>query len=114
LGHIGLWTPSQVFPHDFFQPFIDTASALIPYGAAIIMADLLRTRAINKGRWFAGDGRTKRAVSANYVRVAVLCGVAGYVSLILWGLAFAPPTLAELPASVLNACQRPLSQSRSH
>ena len=103
LGHIGLWTPSQVFPHDFFQPFIDTASALIPYGAAIIMADLLRTRAINKGRWFASDGRTKRAVSANYVRVAVLCGVAGYASLILWGLAFAPPTLAGLKIDAPNA-----------
>ena len=46
-----------------------------------MVADLIRSRAIKNGTWF------RRAISANYVRVAVACGLAGYAGLVLWGLA---------------------------
>lgn len=103
LGHLGLWTLSPVFPHDFFQPFLDTASALIPYGMAIMVADLMRKRAIGKGRWFGAAGPKRRTIGANYIRVAAVCGIAGYIGLVLWGLAFAPPTLAGLKIDAPNA-----------
>ncbi len=74
------WTPSPVFPAKFYQPFIDTASTLIPYLLAIMAADLVRSRAIRNGTWF------RPGINANYVRVAVLSGFAGYAGLILWGL----------------------------
>src|SRR5262245_40545797 len=47
---------------------------------AIMVADLIRRRAIKKGGWF------RPTTSANYVRVAVVCGLAGYAGLVLWGL----------------------------
>jgi hypothetical protein len=80
LAFFGLWTPSPVFPQKFYQPFIDTASTIIPHLVAIMAADLMRRRAIKNGAWF------RRAISANYIRVAVVCGFAGYAGLILWGL----------------------------
>jgi uncharacterized protein (DUF2384 family) len=81
LVFFGLWTPSPVFPEKFYQPFIDTASTITPHLVAIMVADLIRSRAIKNGTWF------RRAISANYVRVAVACGLAGYAGLVLWGLA---------------------------
>lgn len=103
LGRLGLWTLSPVFPRDYFQPFIDTASALIPYGVAMMVADMLRKRAIGKGRWFGMAGRNRRTIAANYVRVAAVCGLAGYLGLVLWGFVFAPPTLAGLKIDAPNA-----------
>jgi uncharacterized protein (DUF2384 family) len=81
LVFFGLWTPSPVFPEKFYQPFIDTASTITPHLVAIMVADLIRSRAVKNGTWF------RRATSANYVRVAVVCGLAGYAGLVLWGLA---------------------------
>jgi hypothetical protein len=92
LGQLGLWTMSPMFPQTVFQPFLDTASALVPNAAAIILADILRKRAIDKGRWFSTSGTRRRNNIANYIRVALAGGVAGYVGLILWGLAQQVPT----------------------
>jgi hypothetical protein len=103
VGDLGLWTVSQVFPQTFFQPFIDTASTLVPHGTAIMIADLMRKYAISKDRWFGGAAGKRRPNSANYVRVALGCGVAGYVSLVLWGLAFQEPTLLQLKIETPNA-----------
>ena len=45
------------------------------------------------------------ANGANYIRVAVVCGIAGYVGLILWGLTQLPPTRdgfrIEVPSALL-------------
>jgi len=92
LGQLGLWQMSPVFPQTVFQPFVDTASTLVPYATAITIADLMRRHLVNMGSWFAAHPAHRRTNSANYVRVAAVCGVAGYVGLILWGLALAPPT----------------------
>jgi hypothetical protein len=98
-AHLGLWAVTPFFPRTWYQPFIDTASAVILYGAAIMTADLVRSHYINKGSWFASSGPRRRAISANYVRVAVACAIAGYVSSILWGLAFQGLTLDWLKAA---------------
>jgi uncharacterized protein (DUF2384 family) len=87
LGFLGLWAPSLVYPQKLYQPFIDTASTLVPHCVAIMTADMIRGRAIKNGSWFRAVGQDRRDV-ANYVRVAVMCGLAGYVGLILWGFAF--------------------------
>ena len=92
LGEFELWHRSPVFPATVFQPFFDAASTLVPHTTAIMVADLMRRHAINKGAWFASSGARRRPNGANYVRVALACGVAGYVALILWGLTQGPPT----------------------
>jgi uncharacterized protein (DUF2384 family) len=97
LGHIGLWAPSVVFPQKLYQPFIDTASTFVPHLVAIMVADLMRGRAIKNGTWF------RREIGANYVRVAAVCGVAGYVGLVLWGFTFQSLTLDGLLIDAPNA-----------
>jgi hypothetical protein len=92
LGQLGLWTMSPMFPQKVYQPFLDTASTLVPNAAAIMLADLVRKRAINKGWWFSTSGTRRRGNIANYIRVALASGVAGYVGLILWGLGQQVPT----------------------
>jgi hypothetical protein len=105
LGQLGLWTTSAVFPQTVMQPFWDAAATFVPYATAIIVADLVRRRAIGKGRWFVTSGQRQQASGANYVRVAVICGVAGYLALIIWGLTQAPPTQdsfrIEIPSALL-------------
>ncbi|MCK1651575.1 hypothetical protein IVA88_09010 [Bradyrhizobium sp. 149] len=105
LGQLGLWTTSAVFPQTVMQPFWDAAATFVPYAAAIIVADLVRRRAIGKGRWFVTSGQRQQASGANYVRVAVICGIAGYLALIIWGLTQAPPTedsfRIEIPSALL-------------
>jgi hypothetical protein len=86
LGQLGFWQVSRMFPQTVMQPFVDAVAILIPYAIAIMTADLMRRRAVSKGSWFATSGQRQRANGANYIRVAVVCGVAGYVGLILWGL----------------------------
>ena len=103
LGQLGLWTVSLVFPQTVFQPFLDTASTLVPHATAIMVADMMRAHSITKGTWFGDSGARRRANNANYVRVAVACGVAGYVGLILWGLIQGPPTLDSFKMEVPNA-----------
>jgi uncharacterized protein (DUF2384 family) len=94
-----LWRVSDFFPQVFYQPFIDTANTFVPHATAIMVADIIRSHAIKKGSWFVAIGRQRRAISANYVRVGVICGVAGYVGLIIWGLAFQQITANQLKMS---------------
>jgi hypothetical protein len=103
LGQLGLWTMSPMFPQTIFQPFVDTASTLVPHATAIMIADLMRTHAINKGSWFGSSGLVRHANGANYVRVALVCGVAGYVGLILLGLIQQAPTSDGFKIEVPNA-----------
>jgi Protein of unknown function (DUF2384) len=107
-GRLELWSASLIFPQTWFQPFIDTATWLIPHCAAIIMADLMRQRAIKKGTWFRAAPRNSHMLSAKHIRVAVVCGIAGYVSLILWGFVFLTPDaitakglLVDVPNSLI-------------
>jgi hypothetical protein len=97
------WQLSVVFPATVFQPFIDTVSTLIPHLTAIIVADMMRRHAIDTGTWFKAYGARQRANSANYIRVALVCGVAGYVALISWGLTQASPSLDGFKIEVSNA-----------
>ena len=103
LGQLGLWTMSPVFPQTIYQPFVDAASTLVPHATAIMVADLIRRRAINSGSWFDQPGSGPRANGANYVRVALVCGVAGYVGLILLGLTQQAPTMDGFKIEIPNA-----------
>jgi hypothetical protein len=102
-GQLGLWTMSWVYPQTMLQPFLDAAATLVPHATAIMVADLMRRRAVNKGSWFAASGQPQRANGANYIRVAVVCGVAGYLGLILWGLTQGPPTQDSFKIEIPNA-----------
>jgi hypothetical protein len=70
-----------------------------------MLADFVRRRAIKKGRWFSTSGPMKSNNIANYIRVALASGVAGYVGLILWGLGQQVPTsdgfMIEAPFALL-------------
>jgi hypothetical protein len=105
LGLLGLWTPSLVFPQKLYQPFIDTASTLIPHCVAIMVADPMRAHAIKKGTWFRVGRRADHGISANYIRGAMICGLAGYIGLILWGFALQSLTvdglLIDAPSALL-------------
>jgi uncharacterized protein (DUF2384 family) len=103
LGHLGLWAVSLVFPQTVFQPFIDAAATLLPHATAIMVADIMRRHAVAKGSWFSSSGAQRRANSANYIRVALVCGVAGYIALILWGLTQQAPTVDGFKIEVPNA-----------
>jgi hypothetical protein len=103
LGQLGLWTMSWVYPQTMSQPFVDTVATLVPHATAIMVADLMRGRAVNKGSWFATSGQGQRANVANYIRVALVCGVAGYLGLILGGLVQGPPTLDSFKIVLPNA-----------
>ncbi len=104
IGHFGLWTVSPVYPQMYYQPFLDTAATLIPHGAAIMTADLMRRRSIKRGTWFRAAHLKSPVISAKHVRVAITCGVVGYVSLILWGLGFQPSlTMKGLGIDAPNA-----------
>lgn len=102
LGQFGLWTLSPPFPKTYYQPFVDTAAILIPFGTAIIAADLMRKRAIKKGWWGAVPRSARTAINGNYLRVAFVCGVVGYAGMLLWGLTLAPLTLAGLQIDAPN------------
>jgi hypothetical protein len=96
LARLDLWAVSTYFPRTWYQPFYDTASAAVLYGTAMMVADSIRAYHVKKGAWFGTAGVRRQPISANYVRVAIACGLAGYVSLILWGLAFQGVTLDAL------------------
>jgi hypothetical protein len=102
-GQLGLWAMSDPYPQTMLQPFVDAVSTLVPHATAITVADLMRRRAVKKGSWFAASGQGQRANVANYIRVAAVCGVAGYLGLILWGLTQAPPTQASFKIEIPNA-----------
>jgi hypothetical protein len=105
LGQLGLWGPSPVFPQTIFQPFVDTAATLVPYATAIVIADLMRRHAIKNESWFGSLGHGRLANGANYVRVALVCGIAGYVALVIFGLTQQGPTpdffKMEAPSALL-------------
>jgi len=103
LGQFGWWAMSQEYPQTVLQPFLDAVSTLVPHATAILVADLMRRRAVKKGYWFAASGPRRHAKGANYVRVAAACGVAGYLGLILWGLTQGPATPASFKIEVPNA-----------
>jgi uncharacterized protein (DUF2384 family) len=88
VGYIELWSVSPVYPQKLFQPILDSIAILIPHCVAIMVADLIRTRALSRGRWFPVSHRSRSGIGATYIKVAVVCGVAGYAVLVLWGLAF--------------------------
>lgn len=103
LGQSGWWKMSLGYPQTMLQPFVDAVSTLVPHATAIMVADLLRRHRISKGSWFAASGQRQLANGANYIRVALACGVAGYLGLILWGLTQAPPTQESFKIEIPNA-----------
>ena len=103
LGQLGFWQVSQMYPQTVMQLFVDAVAIILPYAIAIMTADLMRRRAVSKGSWFGSSGQLRHANPANYIRVALVCGVAGYVGLILVGLTQAPPTQASFKMELPNA-----------
>jgi hypothetical protein len=102
IGQLGLWTLSPPFPQTYYQPLVDTGDLLVPFGAAIIVADLMRKRAVRKGWWRAVPRDTRTNINGNYLRVAVVCGVIAYLASLLWGIAFAPLTATALKMLLPN------------
>jgi hypothetical protein len=102
LGQLALWPVSPVFPQTVFQPFLDAISTLIPHATAIMVADIMRRHAIDGGSWFSASGADRRPNAANYIRVAVVAGIAGYLALILWGLTQQAPTADSFKIEVPN------------
>jgi hypothetical protein len=102
VAHLNLWTVSPLFPQVWL---VDTASATVLYGTAILVGDLIRARSIEADVWFGTADPRRKAV--NYLGVAFASGVAGYTMSILLGLAFAPFSLswsvAALPLLILPA-----------
>ena len=97
-----LWQVSPFFPTTWYQPLFDTASAIALYGCAIFAADLVRTRLIKDGRWWRGGPRAGwRERGACYARLALVCGISGYVGTVLWGLAVSGVTRSWLEATML-------------
>ena len=43
------WRMSDVYPATVLQAFVDAVSTLVPHAIAIVIADLMRRRALNKG-----------------------------------------------------------------
>lgn len=100
VGDFNWWNTSPVFPSSYYTMFTEGPWVLIPYGAAILVGDLMRKRAIRNGWWFAGSGQNKRRNPANYIRIAVVCGIVGYVGLLFWDLLFLAPTIQGLKLEV--------------
>ncbi len=88
----GLWWPSADFPAKAYETFIWSISAGITHGAAIFGSEHIRSSLNRKDRWFSTQGSVRAANPANYVRVAVGCGVVGFVVISLWSLLFQTPT----------------------
>ncbi len=68
LGQLGLWTTSPVFPQtsDAAVPGI-AAATFVPYATAIIVADLVRRRAIaTRDDRFVNSGQRQQTSGANY------------------------------------------------
>jgi hypothetical protein len=61
---------------------------LLLYGSAILVADRIRSRYLRKGIWFRKVGGRRQGSGANYLQVAALSGLIGYIALNLWDLAF--------------------------
>jgi hypothetical protein len=96
IGRLGLWTQTPVFPKTYYQPFLDAIATLIPFGAAIITADLMRERAIRRGTWSLTPRKMRAMLAGKYIRIVLACGVVGYAGLLLWGVTLQEPTLLFL------------------
>ena len=86
LGRWGLWTPSDNFPTIAYAPFIYAVSVLLWSGTALLVADRVRAKRLAKGRWFAASAFKRKAIGANYIRIAFICAVPGFLVQYLWGL----------------------------
>jgi hypothetical protein len=89
----GLWQPSPHFPNDAVKPFKWAISSLLVQGVAVVTADWIRWRLLQRGRWFALAGQERQPIVANYIRVALGCVLTGYVALYVWNLIFYPVTI---------------------
>jgi hypothetical protein len=97
LSHwLGWFSFSDVFPQDWYQPFVDMINLLMVYGAAVFTAERVRAYYRRKHAWFQSAGPRLRPNTANYIRVGLACGVAGYVALVLGGGLFQGFTLTWL------------------
>ena len=84
----GQWQPSQDFPRKVYEPFIWSLTAALIHGTAIMLADRVRGRMIGRGRWFALVNEAKRAIPANYIKIAVICAIPGYIVTTICGAFF--------------------------
>jgi hypothetical protein len=100
VAHLHLWAVTHFFPRTWYQPFIDAAWPVILFGTAIVAADLVRRHYIKTGSWFGSAATRLQAIRANHVRVGIACAIAGYVSLLLWGLVYQGITLNWLVSAV--------------
>lgn len=104
----GVWTPSLDFPRKVHEPFTWALAAALIHGTAIYLADRLRARMIGKGRWFMSTDNSRRAIPANYIRIAVMCALPGYIVTIICGAFFQGLSIELLqgaaPYALLPAC----------
>src|SRR5215469_6671763 len=96
LAHLGAWHVSEMFPMIWSQPLIDASYAVLIHGTAMTVADAVRSRMIKRGSWYHAVGQRRVAVPANYIRVAIASGVAGYAALLAWNLVFTGFDLGDL------------------
>lgn len=83
-----LWHPSPLFPASAIDALIWCASATSAHGAAILLADRMRSRIIARGRWYRMSGRSRYSPLANLVRVGIASGSVGYAVLVMWGVVY--------------------------
>jgi hypothetical protein len=102
IGQLGLWTLSTPFPQTYYQPLVDAGDLLVPFGVAIIVADLMRKRGVKRGWWRAVPRDRRTHINGNYLRVAVVCGVVAYLASLLWNVAFGPLSADSLKMLVPN------------
>jgi hypothetical protein len=102
-----VWTPSELFPVQTYQPFVWAISSLLAHGTAILVGDWFRKRKLSRGHWFSHTSALPRRNPANYVLTGVMCALSGIVVNFLWGLLFAGPSwilaIYALPVSLLPA-----------
>jgi Protein of unknown function (DUF2384) len=106
LAQSGVWQ-SPNLPSKAYEPFIWAVSAALVQGGAIFASNCLRGYLNARDRWFLTRGSVRTNNHANYVKVAIVCGVVGYLLLYLWSLLFQPPTLvmaqSAMPFALLPA-----------
>ena len=85
LEHFRLLKLSTDFPRGPLDAFIWSGTAVLTHGVAIWVAENIRARRISAGRWFGSSGGM-HANSANHVRVALACAIAGYATYLVLGL----------------------------
>ncbi|BAM93165.1 amino acid adenylation protein [Bradyrhizobium oligotrophicum S58] len=84
-GLSGWWHASRNFPASAPDAFLWCLSAVSAHGAAILLADRVRTRALARGRWYRRDAHGPISPLANLIRVGIVCGFGGYAVLVSWG-----------------------------